>query len=101
MQTTIRDILRMKQSGERITVLTAYDFPSAQLAERAGVRVILVGDSLGTVVYGRDTTLPVTIDDMVRHAAAVARGSEQALVICDLPFLSYATIDQAVETVRR
>jgi 3-methyl-2-oxobutanoate hydroxymethyltransferase len=101
MQTTVRDVLRMKQSGERIAVLTAYDFPSAQLAERAGVRVILVGDSLGTVVYGRDTTLPVTIDDMVRHAAAVARGSEQALVICDLPFLTYATIDQAVETVRR
>ncbi len=82
-------------------VLTSYDFPSARLAERAGVRVLLVGDSLGTVVYGHGTTLPVTVDDMIRHAGAVVRGSEQALVICDLPFLSYASLDQTVETVRR
>jgi 3-methyl-2-oxobutanoate hydroxymethyltransferase len=101
MRTTIRDILRMKQAGERIAMLTSYDFPSARLAERAGVRVLLVGDSLGTVIQGHATTLPVTVDDMVRHAAAVVRGSEQALVICDLPFLSYASPEQTVETVRR
>jgi 3-methyl-2-oxobutanoate hydroxymethyltransferase len=101
MRTTIRDILRMKQAGERIAMLTSYDFPSARLAERAGVRVLLVGDSLGTVVHGHPTTLPVTVDDMVRHAAAVVRGSDQALVICDLPFLSYASLEQTVRTVRR
>jgi 3-methyl-2-oxobutanoate hydroxymethyltransferase len=101
MRTTIRDILRMKQAGERIAVLTSYDYPSARLAERAGVRVLLVGDSLGEVVLGHDSTLAVTIDDMVHHAAAVVRGSEQALVICDLPFLTYATIDDAVAAARR
>jgi 3-methyl-2-oxobutanoate hydroxymethyltransferase len=91
----------MKQAGERIAVLTTYDFPSAQLAERAGVPVLLVGDSLGMVVHGHDSTLPVTLDDMVRHAAAVVRGSEQALVICDLPFLTYASLDDAAATARR
>jgi 3-methyl-2-oxobutanoate hydroxymethyltransferase len=101
MRTTIRDILRMKQAGERIAVLTSYDFPSARLAERAGIRVLLVGDSLGTVIQGHATTLPVTVDDMVHHAAAVVRGSDQALVICDLPFLSYASLEQTVDTVRR
>ena len=101
MRTTIRDLLRMKQAGERIAVLTSYDYPSARLAERAGVPVLLVGDSLGEVVQGQDSTLPVTLDDMVRHAAAVVRGSEQALVICDLPFLTYASIDDAVATARR
>ena len=101
MRTTIRDMLRMKEAGERIAVLTSYDYPSARLAERAGVRVLLVGDSLGEVVQGHDSTLAVTLDDMVRHAAAVVRGSEQALVICDLPFLTYATIEDAVFAARR
>jgi 3-methyl-2-oxobutanoate hydroxymethyltransferase len=91
----------MKQAGERIAVLTTYDYPSARLAERAGVPVLLVGDSLGEVVQGQDSTLPVTLDDMVRHAAAVVRGSEQALVVCDLPFLTYASLDDAVATARR
>jgi len=94
-------MLRMKEAGERIAVLTSYDYPSARLAERAGVRVLLVGDSLGEVVQGHDSTLAVTLDDMVRHAAAVVRGSEQALVICDLPFLTYATIEDAVFAARR
>jgi 3-methyl-2-oxobutanoate hydroxymethyltransferase len=101
MRTTIRDMLRMKQAGERIAVLTSYDYPSARLAEKAGVRVLLVGDSLGEVVHGHESTLAVTLDDMVRHAAAVVRGSEQALVICDLPFLTYATIEDAVVAARR
>jgi len=101
MRTTIRDMLRMKEAGERIAVLTSYDYPSARLAERAGVRVLLVGDSLGEVVQGHDSTLAVTLDDMVRHAAAVVRGSEQALVICDLPFLTYATIEDEVFAARR
>ena len=101
MRTTVRDIVRMKQAGERIAVLTSYDYPSAKLAEKAGVKVLLVGDSLGTVVHGHQTTLLVTLDDMIRHAAAVVRGSDQALVICDLPFLSYASLDQTVESARR
>jgi len=101
MRTTIRDILRMKQAGERIAVLTSYDYPSARLAERAGIRVLLVGDSLGEVVQGHESTLAVTLDDMVHHAGAVVRGSEQALVICDLPFLTYATIEDAVFAARR
>jgi 3-methyl-2-oxobutanoate hydroxymethyltransferase len=101
MRTTIRDILRMKQAGERIAVLTSYDYPSARLAEKAGVRVLLVGDSLGEVVQGHESTLAVTLDDMVHHAGAVVRGSEQALVICDLPFLTYATIEDAVASARR
>lgn len=101
MRTTVRDIQRMKQTGERIAVLTSYDYPSARLAERAGVPVLLVGDSLGEVVQGHDSTLPVTVDDMIRHAAAVVRGSEQALVVCDLPFLTYASVEDATATVRR
>jgi len=91
----------MKSAGQRIAVLTAYDFPSAVIAERAGLRVLLVGDSLGMVVQGHDTTLPVTIDDMVRHAASVVRGSKDAMVIADLPFLSYATVEDGVRTAGR
>ena len=93
MRITLRDLAAMKAAGERIPMLTAYDAPSARLAERAGVPLLLVGDSLGMVVLGHDTTLPVTLDDAVRHAAAVVRGSERALVIGDLPFLTYT--DQA------
>jgi 3-methyl-2-oxobutanoate hydroxymethyltransferase len=91
----------MKSAGRRIAMLTAYDYPSARLAERAGVPMLLVGDSMGMVVHGRDTTLPVTLDDMVRHAAAVVRGSENALVVCDLPFLTYSSVADAVASSRR
>jgi 3-methyl-2-oxobutanoate hydroxymethyltransferase len=101
MRTSIRDLQAMKRRGERIAMITAYDYPSAVLADRAGLPVVLVGDSLGMVVHGHATTLPVNLDDMVRHAAAVARGAQQALVIADLPFLSYATLDQAVAACRR
>jgi 3-methyl-2-oxobutanoate hydroxymethyltransferase len=93
---TIRDIQEMKQRGERIAMVTAYDHPSAVIADRAGLPILLVGDSLGMVVHGHDTTLPVTLADIVRHAAAVVRGSRRALIVADLPFLSYATIDDAV-----
>ena len=96
MRITVQDLQRMKAAGERIAMLTAYDYPSARIADRAGVPVLLVGDFLGMVVHGHDTTLPVTLDDMVRHAAAVVRGSEQALVIADLPFLTYASEADAV-----
>lgn len=100
-RTTIADLQRMKTRGERIAMLTAYDHPSALMAERAGVPVLLVGDSLGMVVLGRSTTLPVTLDDMVHHAAAVVRGTQAALVIADLPFLTYASEADAVASARR
>ena len=101
MRTTLRDLRRMKETGRRIAMLTAYDHPSARIAERAGVPMLLVGDSLGMVAHGHDTTLPVTLDDMVRHAAAVVRATETALVVCDLPFLTYASPDDATASARR
>lgn len=85
----IQDLIAYKRRGERFVVLTAYDHLSAQLLDRAGVPVVLVGDSLGMVVLGHDSTLPVTLDDMVHHTGAVARGVERALVVSDLPFGSY------------
>lgn len=101
MRTSIQTIQAMKTRGEPIAMLTAYDYTSAQLAERAGVPLLLVGDSLGMVVLGHSTTLPVTLDDMVRHAAAVVRGSSSALVVGDLPFLSYANEAEAVRSAGR
>jgi 3-methyl-2-oxobutanoate hydroxymethyltransferase len=101
VRTTIADLSAMKRGGERIAVLTAYDTPSAALAERAGVPVLLVGDSLGMVVHGHETTLPVTMDLMVAHAAAVVRGSVAALVVADLPFLAYPDTATAVASAGR
>ncbi|MET0336154.1 MAG: 3-methyl-2-oxobutanoate hydroxymethyltransferase [Caulobacter sp.] len=98
---TTLDLAAMKARGEKIAMLTAYDYTSAILAERAGVPVLLVGDSLGMVVHGHGTTLPVTVDDMVRHAAAVVRGAGKALVLADLPFLSYADEASAVRSAGR
>lgn len=79
----------MKQKKDRITVVTAYDYPTATLVDQAGIEVILVGDSLGMVVLGYDSTIPVTVADMLHHTKAVTRGASQALVVTDLPFLSY------------
>lgn len=101
MRTTIFDLQRMKETRERIVMLTAYDTPSAIIAERAGVDAILVGDSLGMVMHGHKTTIPVTLDDMLRHAAAVSRGSSQALIVADLPFLTYGTEADAIAAARR
>ncbi|MBP3964506.1 3-methyl-2-oxobutanoate hydroxymethyltransferase [Paenibacillus lignilyticus] len=86
---TITKLKKMKQSGEPISMLTAYDYPSAKLAEEAGIDVILVGDSLGNVVLGYDTTIPVTLDDMVYHSRAVARGATNTFIVADLPFMTY------------
>jgi len=98
---TIADLKALKQAGRRFAMLTAYDVCAAAIADRAGVQVLLVGDSLGMVMLGHDTTLPVTLDDMVRHSAAVVRGRRRALVVADLPFLTYATPDQAVASAGR
>ena len=83
---TTRDIRALGRSGEKIAMLTAYDHVMASLLDQAGIEIILVGDSLGNVVLGHETTLRVTLEDMIRHAAAVYRGTERAMVVCDLPF---------------
>ncbi len=86
---TTRTIAEMKKSGQPIACLTAYDFLTARLLDRAGVDLILVGDSLGNVFQGQETTIPVTLDEMIYHAKAVIRGVERAMVIVDMPFMSY------------
>lgn len=101
MRTTIFDLRKLKAAGERFVMLTAYDYPSARIAERAGVPVVLVGDSLGMVVHGHPDTLRVSMDDMVRHGAAVARGTERALVVADMPFLSFASEADAIRNAGR
>jgi len=89
MRLTINKIQEKKNAGERITMLTAYDYPTAQIVDEAGVDLILVGDTLGMVVLGYESTIPVTMDDMIHHTKAVVRGSKNALVIGDMPFMSY------------
>lgn len=86
-QTT--DFLKMKENGEKIVMLTAYDYPSAKQAEQGGVDIILVGDSLGMVVLGYDSTIPVTMEDMIHHTKAVKRGAKETYIVTDLPFLTY------------
>lgn len=89
MRVTIRNIWEMKGRGERIPMLTAYDYTSAMIVEQAGLPLILVGDSLGQVVLGYDSTVPVTMDDMLHHTRAVVRATSRALVVGDMPFMSY------------
>ncbi|MDI6631251.1 MAG: 3-methyl-2-oxobutanoate hydroxymethyltransferase [Bacillota bacterium] len=86
---TTADFRRWKEEGRPVTMLTAYDFPTARLLDEAGIDAILVGDSVGNVVLGYDSTLPVTMEEMLHHTRAVARGASRALVIGDMPFLSY------------
>lgn len=86
---TAPGLMEMKACGEKISVLTAYDYPSGRLIDESGIDVALVGDSLGMVVLGYETTLMVTMDDMIRHSAAVVRGAKRALVVGDMPFMSY------------
>src|SRR5207247_1564041 len=96
---TVLELRRKK--GARLAMLTAYDFPSARLVAEAGIELILVGDSLGMVVLGYGSTLPVTMDDMVHHTKATRRGAPEAFVIADLPFLSYGTPEQALANAAR
>ena len=99
---TTRSLQQMKAAGEVITALTAYDFLMAQLIDRAGLDVILVGDSAGMVVQGFETTIPVTMEQMLYHSAVVARGVERALVVADMPFMSYqVNSDEALRNAGR
>jgi len=95
---TTAQIRQMKARGERIPMLTAYDYPTAQILDAAGLPILLVGDSMGMVVLGYPTTLPVTIDDIIRHTQAVVRGTEHALVVADLPFGAFQVSPE--ETMR-
>lgn len=95
---TTRDIRASKRKGEKLAMLTAYDHVTAGLLDQAGIDMLLVGDSLGNVVLGHDTTIPVTLEDMIRHAAAVQRGSRRALVVCDLPFGTATDPDTALRS---
>ncbi|MGH8502368.1 MAG: 3-methyl-2-oxobutanoate hydroxymethyltransferase [Gammaproteobacteria bacterium] len=98
---TVSVLKRMKREGEKIACLTAYDASFAAALDQAGVDVILVGDSLGMVIQGFDTTVPVTVDAMIYHARAVARGSRRALRVVDMPFMSYTTPAQALSNAAR
>jgi 3-methyl-2-oxobutanoate hydroxymethyltransferase len=98
---SVADIGRMYADGERIAMLTAYDYPTARLLDEAGIPFILVGDSVGTVMLGYDSEIRVTMADMLHHAAAVVRGTKRALVVGDMPFLSYSNPTEAVENAGR
>lgn len=101
-KTTVQDFLKKKTEGRKITVLTAYDYPFAQMADEAGIDAVLVGDSLGVVVQGLENTLPVTMDEMIYHTRMVSRAVRNALVIGDMPFMSYqASIEEAVRNAGR
>ena len=94
---SVVDIAKRYADGERLPMLTAYDFPTAKLLDEAGIPLLLVGDSLGQVVLGYETTVRVTMAEMLHHTKAVVRGSQRAMVIADMPFLSYSTADEALE----
>jgi 3-methyl-2-oxobutanoate hydroxymethyltransferase len=99
---TVRTLAAMKKRGERITMLTAYDFPTAQLIDRAGIDCLLVGDSLGMVVQGHKTTVPVTLDQMIYHAEMVVRAAQRAMVVVDLPFpVGQIGVSHTVESAAR
>jgi len=102
MSFTINDFQKKKAAGEKVTLITAYDFPTARIADEAGINAILVGDSLGMVVQGLENTLPVTMDEMIYHTKMVVRGAEDAMVIGDMPFMSYhESVSQAIRNAGR
>lgn len=94
--------LKMKQNGDKITMMTAYDYPSAKTVEAANIDMILVGDSLGNVVLGYESTIEVTLDDMIHHASAVRRGAEDTFIVVDMPFMTYnISIEDSLRNARR
>ncbi|HUS81733.1 MAG TPA: 3-methyl-2-oxobutanoate hydroxymethyltransferase [Dehalococcoidia bacterium] len=99
---SVHDLKAMKLRGEKIAMLTAYDYPTAKLIDSADIPIILVGDSLGMTVLGYDSTVPVTMDDMIHHTRAVARGAQDALIVGDMPFMSYQTgVSDAIRNAGR
>ena len=101
-QVTIKTLYKMKEKGEKIVALTAYDFPFARMVDESGVHLILVGDSLGMVVQGESSTLPVTMDEMVYHTRMVSRAARRAMVVGDMPFMSYQVgVEDAVRNAGR
>ncbi|OLO42541.1 3-methyl-2-oxobutanoate hydroxymethyltransferase [Alkalihalophilus pseudofirmus] len=99
---TVTDFKKMKQASEKIAMITAYDAPSAKLVEQAGVDMILVGDSLGMVVLGYDSTVPVTLEDIILHTKAVKRGARQTFVVADMPFLTYhSSLSETMHNAKR
>jgi 3-methyl-2-oxobutanoate hydroxymethyltransferase len=98
---TVADIAKQYADGTRLAELTAYDFPTAQILDEAGIPLLLVGDSLGQVVLGYESTVRVTMAEMLHHTKAVVRGSKRAMVISDLPFLTYSSVDEALENAGR
>jgi len=102
MRVSITQIKEMKQKGEKISMLTAYDYATAKLVDEAGIPMVLVGDSLGMVVLGYDSTIPVTMDEMIHHTKAVVRGTSKALVVGDMPFMTYQVcIEDALRNAAR
>ena len=95
--TTISNLNAMKAAGDKFAVITAYDYTFSRLIETAGIEVTLVGDSLGNVIQGRDSTIPVTIDEMAYHTQIVKRGNSRTLLMTDMPFMTYATENQAMD----
>ena len=101
-QITLTNLFQMKEKGEKIVALTAYDFPFAEIVDEAGIHMILVGDSLGMVVQGKDSTLPVSMDEMIYHTRLVSSAARHAMVVGDMPFMSYqASVKEAVQNAGR
>jgi 3-methyl-2-oxobutanoate hydroxymethyltransferase len=98
---TVADIAKRYADGQRLPMLTAYDYPTAQILDEAGVPLLLVGDSLGQVLLGYESTVRVTMTEMLHHTKAVVRGSQRAMIIGDMPFLTYSTVDEALENAGR
>src|SRR6478736_5900900 len=98
---TVADIARMYADGQRIPMITAYDYPTAAIMDEVGIPMLLVGDSLGQVLLGYDSTVRVTMAEMLHHTKAVVRGAQRALIVGDMPFLSYATVEEALENAGR
>ena len=102
MRVTINDIKQMRERGEKIAMLTAYDYSTAKLVDEAGIPIVLVGDSLGMVCLGYESTIPVTMDEMIHHTKAVVRGTQRALVVGDMPFMTYhVSVEEALRNAAR
>ncbi|MCQ2500855.1 MAG: 3-methyl-2-oxobutanoate hydroxymethyltransferase [Lachnospiraceae bacterium] len=102
MKNTVATLMKQKTQGDKITMLTCYDYSTASLFDKAGINTLLIGDSLGMTVLGYEDTLSVTMEDMIHHSAAVARGAKNALIVCDMPFMSYqVSVEDAVVNAGR